>query len=96
MGHPAKGQAKGQKQIPFGNDKQEHATARAEANAGILRCAQNDNVRGCASTKATTEMLTLRVRMTASRELSQGGVDFFIVVGGLEDFAGLGAVGGAD
>src|ERR1035438_5164896 len=28
--------------------------------------------------------------------LAQGGVDFFVVVGGFEDFAGLGAVGGAD
>ena len=28
--------------------------------------------------------------------LAEGGVDFFVVVGGFEDFAGLGAVGGAD
>src|ERR1039458_2619946 len=28
--------------------------------------------------------------------LAEGGVDFFVVVGGFEDFAGLGAVGGTD
>ncbi len=28
--------------------------------------------------------------------LAERGVDFFVVVGGFEDFAGFGAVGGAD
>ena len=34
--------------------------------------------------------------MATSRELAEGGVYFFVVVGGFQDFAGLGAVGGAD
>ena len=29
-------------------------------------------------------------------QLPQGGVDFFVVVGGFEDLAGLASVGGAD